>query len=81
MCRSDTGGEVRGRSKCSGVDKDEETTMFGERTGESDANLYPANWKQRSPAPEPHSRSCGLCGPGPGRRGRVMRAVGWKDGK
>lgn len=41
------------------VDRDEETAMFGERTGESDANLYPANWKQQSPAPEPHSRRCG----------------------
>lgn len=41
------------------VDRDEETTMFGERTGESNANLYPANWKQQSPAPEPHSRPCG----------------------
>lgn len=41
------------------VDKDEETAMFGERTGESDANLYPANWKQQTPAPEPHSRPCG----------------------
>lgn len=29
--------------------------MFGERTGESDANLYPTNWKQQIPAPELHS--------------------------
>lgn len=41
------------------VDKDEETAMFGERTGVSNANLYPTNWKQQSPAPEPHSRPCG----------------------
>lgn len=59
---SDT-GEVRGRAKWSEVDRDEETAMFGERTGECDANLYPANWKQHSPAPEPHSR--------PGRVGGV----------
>ena len=38
------------------VDEDEETAMFGERTRESDANLYPANWKQQSLAPEPRSR-------------------------
>lgn len=61
------------------VDKDEETAMFGERTGESDANLYPTNWKQQSPAPEPHSRPCGQC-QAPGQRGRVMRAGGWRDG-
>ena len=43
--------EVRGRVKCSGVNENEETKMFGKGTGKSDANLYPANWKQQSPAP------------------------------
>lgn len=50
------GGGQRQSEVCR-VDKDEETAMFGERTGESDANLYYANWKQQSPAPEPHSRA------------------------
>ncbi|KAF0032366.1 hypothetical protein F2P81_014656 [Scophthalmus maximus] len=30
----------------------------------SDANLYSANWKQQSPAPEPHSRPRGSGGLG-----------------
>lgn len=45
--------------KCSEVNKDEETAMFGETTGESDANLYRPNWKQQTSAPEPHSRPRG----------------------
>lgn len=64
------------------VDKDEETAMFRERTGESDANLYPANWKQQSPAPEPHSRALWpMPGPGAtweGDEGRGME--GWDGG-
>lgn len=48
-------GEVRARVKCGGVKKNGETAMFGEETGESNANLYPANWKQHSSPPEPHS--------------------------
>lgn len=52
--------------------------------GESDANLYPANWKQQSPAPEPQSTvpTAGLR-PRPGRRGRVGdegTEGGWRDG-
>lgn len=59
--------------KCGGVDKDEETAMFGERTAESDVNIYPSNWKQQSPAPEAHSWPDGQHH---GQRGRVMRARG-----
>lgn len=84
MCRSDIGGRSEPRVKCGGVDKDEETAMFGERTGESNANLYPGNWKQHSPAPELHS------GPYGQRRARATwegdegqgdgRMDGWRDG-
>lgn len=56
------------------VDKDEETAMFGEKTGERYANLYPDNWKQQSPAPEPHSRPLWPGPLQPGQRGRVMKA-------
>ena len=58
MWRSDR-GEVSIGVKCGGVDRDEETAMFGERTAESHANLYPGNWKQHRPAPEPHSEPRG----------------------
>jgi len=54
MCRRDGGGRGQRQSEVWRVDKDEETAMFGERR-ESVPNLYPANWKQQSPAPEPHS--------------------------
>lgn len=43
------------RSEAWRVDRDEETAMFGERTEQSSANLYEANWKQQSRAPEAHS--------------------------
>lgn len=71
--------------KCSGVNKNEETKMFGKGTGKSDANLYPANWKQQSPAPEPHSQPYGQRrgqgnvggrgGPGDGEMGRRLGSV------
>lgn len=58
------------------VDKDEETAVFGQRTGESDANLYPLIGNSRVL----HlNRILGpVAGTGSGRRGRVMR--GWRDG-
>lgn len=68
MCWSDAGGRSE-QSEVWRVDRDEETAMFGERTGESDANLYHANWKQKSPAPEPHSQPCGQHRDGPGNVG------------
>lgn len=81
MWRSER-GEVSARAKCGGVDRDGETAMFGERTEESNANLYPGNWKQHSSAPETHS---GAQWPvlELEQRGRVMRArgmEGWMEG-
>lgn len=67
-------GEVNAGVQRRRVDKDEETAMFGEKTGERYANLYPDNWKQQSPAPEPHSRPLWPGPLQPGQRGRVMKA-------